>query len=118
MFSRRIVKGYCLVGYEFISLIYYFIFSLVRFGGFLKNSQTLQKVNSPFHYMTSVKDPNGTTISRQQVKPDGKILMTAPLTGEYLICMQTMLTQFNPQVYSVRISSFILLSFQTFQTSH
>lgn len=51
--------------------------------------------------MVSVKDPNGTTISRQQVKPDGKVLMTAPMTGEYLVCMQTMLVQFSPHIYSV-----------------
>lgn len=62
------------------------------------NSVTNMRVDMPLQLVTTVRDPSGHTVVRQQSKPNDRLFLTAATTGDHLICFQAMLTQYSPNV--------------------
>lgn len=69
---------------------------LVKHSATSWNSQTKQRQDIPFQLLTTVRDPSGHTVMRQQSKAMDRLFMTAATTGPHLICFQAMLQQYSP----------------------
>jgi hypothetical protein len=62
------------------------------------NTNSNSRADVPLQLLVTVRDPTGHTIVRQQNKPNERLFLTASTTGDYLVCFQSMLTQYNPQI--------------------
>lgn len=74
---------------------------LVEFDSSLHNSLTHQKLDAPsYQILTTVEEPSGYVITRQNLKPSSRLFVTAAVNGDHLICFQTLLGQYMPNVYT------------------
>lgn len=74
---------------------------LIEFDSTLHNSISNQRLDSPSYQMlVTVEEPSGHVITRQNSKPSSRLFVTAAVHGEHLICFQTLLGQYVPNVYT------------------